>query len=161
MNKRSSLALCAGCLVAAAAVAGSAGAASPKKATVKAQAASGVVRVHASLDIAQVTPAPTGAGAGASGKFTATLEGSILRYTLSFKGLSGIASSAEIRTGARKVAGPIAQPLCVPCFFPPETGVVPLTAAQIAALRAGRLYVSVETAADPDGEIRGQLTIAK
>lgn len=53
--------------------------------------------VQAFLDIAQVTPAPAGAGAGASGKFTATLEGSILRYTLSFNGLSGVASSAEIR----------------------------------------------------------------
>lgn len=161
MNLRTSLALCAGCVVVVVAFAGSAGAASPKQATAKTEAAASALSIRAALDVAQVTPHPGSARPGASGTFTARLEGSILRYTLTFKGLNGVASSAELRIGARKVAGPIAQPLCVPCFFPPKTGVVPLTGAQIAALRAGRLYVSVETAADPDGEIRGQLAITK
>lgn len=143
-----------------AAVVGAAGAATPAKAPAATAAAAGGVRVQAVLDSAHVKPRFTGGGAGAGGLFTATLDGTILRYTFTFSKLSGQAVSAQIHTGSATGNGPIAQPLCVPCLAP-ETGVVPLYPQQLADLKAGRLYVVVQTAAGPDGEIRGQLAIVK
>ncbi len=39
----------------------------------------------------------------------------------------------------------------------PITGSATLTDAQLADLEAGRLYVNIHTAANPGGEIRGQI----
>lgn len=159
MNKRTSLIFALASAAALAAVVGTAGAVAPKKAATTATA-TGVVNVRAVLDSAHVRPHPAGAGAGAAGLFAATLDGSILRYTFTFTKLSGPAVSAQIHIGGPKASGPIAQPLCVPCLAP-ETGVVPLYPQQLADLKAGRLYVILQTAADGDGEIRGQLAIVK
>lgn len=139
--------------VAAAVTVGAAGAATPAKGPA-------MPKVTATLDAAHVVPRPATSGAGAIGQFTAVLDGTILRYTFTFDHLSGQALGAQIRIGSPKTSGPIAQPLCVPCMAP-ETGVVPLYPAQLAALKAGRLYVVIETAADVDGEIRGQLVLGK
>lgn len=151
MDRGTFAALVAAGAAVAAATAGGAGAAG---------AAPAPQQVTAVLSADQVVPAPGTRIPGETGTFTATFDGRIVRYTLTWKGLSGQAAAAQIRFGARKHAGPIAQPLCVPCIAP-ETGVVPLTAAQITALKAGRLYVSIATAADPLGEVRGQLVLGK
>lgn len=116
--------------------------------------------VKATLTSDQVVPKPGTTIPGETGTFTATWDGQILRYSLVWKGLSGQATSAQIHIGIRKHAGPIAQPLCVPCLAP-ETGVVPLTPAQAAHLKAGRLYVTIQSLLDPSGELRGQLTLGK
>jgi hypothetical protein len=57
------------------------------------------------------------------------------------------------------VSGPIIVPLCGPCHSP-VSGMATLTAAQIAALKAGKTYANVHTAKNPGGEIRGQITRA-
>lgn len=119
-----------------------------------------LAQVKATLTNDQVVPKPGTTNQGETGTFTATWDGQILRYSLVWKGLSGQATSAQIHVGIRRHAGPIAQPLCVPCLAP-ETGVVPLTPAQAAHLKAGHLYVSIQSLADPDGELRGQLVLGK
>jgi hypothetical protein len=43
----------------------------------------------------------------------------------------------------------------------PMSGTVSLTPAQAADLIAGKWYVNLHTAANPNGEIRGQLTVPR
>ena len=142
MRKRKSLVLgvAAGLAATAIVVGGAAAAVSPKAAALQ--------HVDFKLDSAHVKPAIDKQVPGASGTFSATWDGSILRYTLLFKGLTGPASSAQIHFGGSGASGGLAQPLCDPCLAP-ETGVVPLYAAQIVALKAGRLYLTIATAGTP------------
>ena len=160
MNKRLPLTPAVAGIAGVAAVVGSAGAAGPKKPSSTAASAPGLVRVRAVLDSAHVVPHLVGASADAAGLFSGALDGSILRYTFTFDKLSGPAVAAQIHFGGSKATGPIAQPLCVPCFTP-EAGAVPLYDQQLVALKAGRLYVTVQTSDDARGEIRGQLSIVK
>lgn len=154
MRKGTSLVLgvAAGLTTAAIIVAGAAGAGSPK--------AAGLQQVTVKLDSAHVKPAIDKQVSGASGTFSATWDGSILRYTLLFTGLTGAATTAQIHYGGSGATGGLAQTLCDPCLAP-ETGVVPLYPAQIVALKAGRLYLAITTVSHPGGEIRGQLVLGK
>ena len=122
--------------------------------------AGSIQKIQAVLTPDEVVPKPATVIPGETGLFTGTWDGRIIRYTMTWKGLSGQAMNSQIHIGARKKAGPIAQPLCVPCIAP-ESGVVPLTPPQVAALKAGRLYVSISSLADPDGELRGQIVFTK
>jgi hypothetical protein len=85
-----------------------------------------------------------------------------LKYTLTFDGLSGPATAAHFHGPATRgqSAGVIdaiggANPAS------PVSGSVTLTDDQAKALRSGKIYVNVHTAADPSGEIRGQVLHAK
>ena len=117
------------------------------------------VKFATALNIGQEVPHPKGTKAGASGHFAATLTGTTLKWTLTFGHLSGPAMAAHVHTGARGVSGPVIIPLCGPCHSPLSGSATP-TAAQIAALKAGKTYVNVHTAKNPGGEIRGQVTRA-
>jgi len=93
-----------------------------------------------------------GAKAGAAGRFSATLNGSSLKWTLTFKNLSGSATAAHIHSARRGVAGPVTVPLCAPCTSP-VSGTTVLTPDQMKDLLAGKQYVNVHTAKNPGGEI--------
>ena len=54
---------------------------------------------------------------------------------------------------------PVLVPLCGPCTSP-VTGRVTLTPKEIRLLVSGKTYVNVHTGKNPDGEIRGQITLA-
>src|SRR5262245_21742417 len=114
-------------------------------------------KLSAALNIGQEKPIPKGTKLGASGRFTATLNGTSLTWKLTFKNLSGPATAAHIHVGARKVAGPVVLPLCGPCTSPVTGGPTTLTADQVKDLLAGKYYVNVHTAKNPAGEIRGQI----
>lgn len=120
------------------------------------------VKVVAAMNVGQETPAPTGTKRGASGKFTGTLTGNKLAWKLTYKQLSGAAVAAHIHAGARGTAGDVVVALCgtSPACTSGMTGTMTLTAAQTKALKAGGYYVNVHTAANPGGEIRGQITKA-
>ena len=74
------------------------------------------------LNIKQEVPKETGAPANASGKFTATLTGTKLKWVLTFTHLTGKATAAHIHLGARGKSGAVIVPLCTPCKVSTEEG---------------------------------------
>jgi hypothetical protein len=114
-------------------------------------------KYSAALNVGQETGTVKAAKRGASGRFTATLNGTTLAYTLTFTHLSGPATAAHIHGPApRRVAAGVLVGLCGPCTAS-TNGTVTLTQAQIDQLNAGKTYVNVHTAKNPNGEIRGQI----
>ena len=105
----------------------------------------------------QVPPAAT----GATGQVDAVLnkETNLLRWQLTYGGLSGPATAGHYHgpamVGANAgVSLPFASPMTSPM-----AGQATLTAAQVADLMAGRWYANIHTAKFPGGEIRGQMTM--
>ena len=101
--------------------------------------------------------------------FTLTDEG--LQYFITVEGLSGPITSATIERAERGLNGFVVRTITGDLFsgnaVSPNTawGVwtssdsPPLTPATITDLHAGLLYVSIATAANPGGEVRGQLDL--
>jgi hypothetical protein len=114
------------------------------------------VKFSAALNVGQERPHPKGTNVGASGRFTATLNGTTLTWRLTFAHMSGPATAAHIHMGVRGVSGPIVIPLCGPCTSP-VTGSTSVTTDQINDLKARKMYVNVHTNENPNGEIRGQM----
>ena len=117
--------------------------------------------VRTALAARQEVPKPKGDLRRATGSFTATVTKQSRRtgaitWHLRFSGLTGRAAAAHIHLGQRGRPGPVAAPLCRPCRNG-QRGTVDVTAATLRALEAGRAYVNVHTAANPAGEIRGQI----
>ncbi len=108
----------------------------------------------------QEVPKPKGGVNRARGSFTGTVAKSgaatRLSWRLTFGRLTGRAVAAHIHLGARGKAGPVVLALCGPCRSGVRRQVV-LQPSVVAALEAGRAYVNVHTAANPAGEIRGQI----
>jgi hypothetical protein len=95
-----------------------------------------------------------------TGKLDATFDTQTkaFNYTLTFDGLSGPATAAHIHGPAtRKENAGVVAPLGGKGPKSPVTGSVTLTDDQVKALRSAKLYVNVHTAANPAGEIRGQI----
>jgi CHRD domain len=80
-----------------------------------------------------------------------------LTYTLTYSGLTGPATAAHFHGPAEagKNAG-VKVPIANPTSSPVE-GSATLTDEQAADLQAGKYYINVHTAANPGGEIRGQI----
>ncbi len=117
------------------------------------------VRFSATLSADTEVPAKT--APGAAGAATATLDTATrkLDYDVSWNGLTGPATVAHFHGPAEpgKNAGVQikigdANPVS------PTTGSATLTEEQVKQLTAGQWYANVHTAANPGGEIRGQLT---
>jgi hypothetical protein len=94
-----------------------------------------------------------------TGEVTATFDSDSkkLSWKGTYSGLSGPATAAHFHGPAEagKNAG-VAVPI-TPNTSPLE-GSATLTDAQAADLQAGKWYVNIHTAANPGGEVRGQLT---
>lgn len=103
---------------------------------------------------AEVPPTNT----NGSGTLQATLdEGSrMLRWTMSYSGLSGPATAAHFH-GPALAGGNAGVAVPIPSPASPNEGRATLTAEQMKDLMDGKWYVNVHTAANPAGEIRGQL----
>jgi hypothetical protein len=95
-----------------------------------------------------------------TGKMDATFDTKTkeLKYTLTFDGLSGPATAAHLHgpATAKQNAGVIA-PLGDKNPVSPVSGTATLTDDQAKELQSAKVYVNVHTAANPGGEIRGQL----
>ena len=122
-------------------------------------AQSDTAAVSAKLSGATEVPANASTGSG-------TLEGtldkktSVLTWTLTYSGLTGPVKMGHFHGPAAAGAnagvalgftGPVESPI---------KGTATLTPAQVADLTAGKWYVNLHTAANPGGEVRGQVMVA-
>ena len=107
------------------------------------------------------TEVPAKAAPGAAGTVTATLDTDTrkLDYDASWNGLTGPATMAHFHGPAEpgKNAG-VQVKIGDANPASPTTGSATLTEEQVTQLTSGQWYANVHTAANPGGEIRGQLT---
>ena len=119
------------------------------------------------LSGAQEAP-PVVTSATGQGTVVISADGSTVTYLVTYSGLSGTVAAAHIHTGAVGIAGGVILPLTAGPS--PMTGT--LTAANfaasgsvttfaqaVAAIRAGTTYFNLHTAANPGGELRGQIGV--
>ena len=118
-----------------------------------------MVPMKASLSGAQEVPPVT---SPATGTLEASLnkDTNVLTWRMNYSGLTGPATAAHFPGPASmgQNAG-VVVPLA--SATSPSAGQATLTAAQVADLSAGKWYVNVHTAANPGGEIRGQVGIGR
>ena len=114
------------------------------------------VALKAQLTSAAEVPANTSKGSGAA-DISFDTASKALSWKLNYSDLSGAATMAHFHGPAEagKNAG-VAVP--IPNTASGSEGTATLTDAQAADLLAGKYYVNVHTAANPGGEIRGQVT---
>ena len=96
-----------------------------------------------------------------SGSVDAVLnkDTNLLRWKFNYTGLSGPATAGHFH-GPAGVGANAGVSLPWPAVMStPSEGSATLTAAQAADLIAGRWYANIHTAANPGGEIRGQMTV--
>lgn len=112
------------------------------------------LRFHAMLKGAATSP---GTGMAMGSLDTAT---KVFSYEATYSGLTGPATAAHFHGPAAPGAnaGPVV-PIANPAS--PIKGQATLTDAQIADLTAGKWYLNIHTAANPGGEIRGQVEAMK
>lgn len=114
-----------------------------------------VIKLQAELKGSNEVPPNASAG---SGKAEATFDTDtkVLSYTVSYSDLTGPAMGAHFHgpSDAGKNAGIV---LPFKTVQSPIQGSAPLTDAQAADLLAGKWYANIHTAANPGGELRGQM----
>ena len=95
-----------------------------------------------------------------SGSITATLSGKQLMITGTFEGLRSPATTAQIHRGMKGIRGPVILDLDLTISKAVKgtlNGSVELAPDQIGDLRAGRLYVQLQSERAPDGNLWGWL----
>lgn len=122
--------------------------------------ASNTVALTATLSGANEVPANMSAG---SGKADATLDKmtNVLTWTVSYAGLSGPVRAGHFHGPASAGANAGVALGFMGNLESPIKGSATLTAAQAAEVMAGKWYVNLHTAANPGGEVRGQVMPTK
>lgn len=115
---------------------------------------------HADLTASSQVPPNDSKGAG-SADVTYDPSTKTLTWTIVYSGLTGDATAGHFHGPAKagKNAGPVV-PL-TGSLNSPIKGSAALTEAQTNDLLAGLWYINIHTAANPGGEIRGQVTQVK
>jgi len=106
----------------------------------------------------QENPPVTATGSGIA-EFLVDTTANRLRYVVNVTGMSMPSTGWHIHTGGAGFNGGVLIDLSDPGPVPSNavSGARPITAASVADLEAGRWYVNVHSAANPAGEIRGQI----
>ena len=107
---------------------------------------------------ANEVPANTSQGSG-SVDAAFNKDTNLLRWKVNYTGLTGPATAAHFHGPAAVGANAgVVLPWAGPISSPMD-GSATLTAAQASDLIAGRWYANIHTAANPGGEVRGQMTV--
>jgi hypothetical protein len=114
-------------------------------------------KMKATLNGASEVPPTTSAGKGTADiDYDAATKK--LTWKVTYSGLSGPATAAHFH-GPAEAGKNAGVAVAIPgATASPAEGSATLTDAQAADLMAGKYYVNVHTAANPGGEIRGQVT---
>jgi len=113
-------------------------------------------KMKATLDGASEVPAVTTAGKGAA-DIDYDAASKKLSWKITYSGLSGPATAAHFH-GPAEAGKNAGVAVAIPnATATPVEGSATLTDAQAADLAAGKYYINVHTAANPGGEIRGQV----
>lgn len=117
------------------------------------------------LDGSQEVPAVVTAATGEA-TVVISADNSTIWYVVTYSGLSGALAAAHIHAGAAGVNGGVILPLVASASpmvgtltssnFTPS-GSITTFAEAVSAVKAGTTYVNLHTAANPGGEIRGQV----
>ena len=113
------------------------------------------VKLHADLKGSNEVPPNTSPGSGAA-EATFDTDSKLLTWTVTYSNLSGPAMGAHFHgpVEAGKNAGIV---LPFKTVESPIQGSATLTDNQAADLLAGKWYANIHTAANPGGELRGQM----
>jgi CHRD domain-containing protein len=114
-------------------------------------------KMKATLSGATEVPANTSTGKGAADiDYDAATKK--MSWKLTYSGLTGPATAAHFH-GPAEAGKNAGVALAIPnATSSPTEGSATLTDAQAADLTAGKYYINIHTAANPGGEIRGQVT---
>ncbi len=95
-------------------------------------------------------------GSSGSGLAKLDLDGSVLKWTVTYQGMTGPVTAGHIHGPAPEGAN---AGVVIPFSSTanPITGSATLSPAQLADMKAGLYYVNLHTAANPGGEVRGQI----
>lgn len=85
------------------------------------------------------------------------LDGSKLKWTIDYSGMSGPVTAGHIHGPAMMGSNAGVVIPFTGSMASPISGSADITAAQIADMKAGKYYINLHTAANPGGEIRGQI----
>jgi hypothetical protein len=114
-------------------------------------------KMKATLDAKSEVPANTSAGTG-----TADIDydpaSKKLSWKVTYSGLSGPVTAAHFHGPAAAGANAGVAVAIPNATSSPVEGSATLTDAQAADLTSGKYYINIHTAANPGGEIRGQVT---
>ncbi len=114
------------------------------------------VTFHAAMNGATEVPPKTTDG---KGTVTATLDTTtkVLTYDVTFSGLTGPATAGHLHGPADPgVNAGVSVPFKAPITSPLH-GTATLSDTQVSQLMDGKMYANIHTAANPGGEIRGQM----
>lgn len=115
-------------------------------------------KATAALAASSVVPATQSAGAGEADVTLDTASDKI-SWTITYSGLSGAVTGAHFHGPAEVGANAgVALPITGDMLSPMK-GEATITNEQKAQLLDGKWYVNLHTAANPDGEIRGQVVV--
>jgi CHRD domain len=114
-------------------------------------------KLKATLDGASEVPPTTSAGKGTADiDYDAATKK--VTWKLTYSGLTGPATAAHFHGPAEAGKNAGVAIAIANAISSPVDGSATLTDAQAADLLAGKYYVNIHTAANPGGEIRGQVT---
>ncbi|HWK85819.1 MAG TPA: CHRD domain-containing protein [Caldimonas sp.] len=95
---------------------------------------------------------------GGSGSAKVNLSGNSLTWTITYSGTTGPVTAGHFHGPATASANAgVVVPFPASSLPSPITGSATLTDAQVADLKAGKWYINLHTAANPGGELRGQV----
>jgi hypothetical protein len=117
--------------------------------------ADGTTQYEAVLSGAEVAPVAVNTSAAGQGTFTLSADGTTLTYNISFAQAGFMPTAVNLHIGAVGQSTGVTHQLSP--ISNPMMGKIALTVDEQTVIASDKLYLDVQTAANPNGELRGQL----